>query len=96
MVIVALDHVEQCYSAQDGEVIFNVLARAFAQDHEVTLSFKGVSDVPSSFVNAALVPILQDRGEQWVREHLRITAATKQVADMIKRCFAVARPASVA
>lgn len=94
MVIVALDHVEQCYSTQDGEVIFGVLMRAFSQDSEVTLSFRGVSDVPSSFVNAALVPILQDRGEQWMRAHLRITAATKQVADMIKRCFSVANPAA--
>lgn len=93
MVIVALDHVDHCFNAQDGEIILGVLTQALLKHQDVTLSFRGVSDVPSSFINAALVPLVQTHGEDWVRKHLRITAATKQVADMIRRCFAVARPA---
>lgn len=84
--IVVLNHVPHCYTSQDGAVIRALLAREFDRGQPVTLSFSGVSDVPSSFVNAALVPFVQDRGTAWVKANLRIVGATKQVANMIRRC----------
>jgi hypothetical protein len=93
MVIAALDYVARCYDSHDGEVIRALLARAFARGEHVTLSFSGVSDIPSSFVNAALVPFVQSRGSDWVKGHLTITGATKQVAAMVRRCFANAERA---
>jgi len=95
MVIVALDYVPHCYSAQDGAVVHRALAAAFARGDYVTLSFKGVSDVPSSFVNAALVPFVHERGTDWVKKNLRIVSATSQVAAMIRRCFIEAQRASM-
>jgi hypothetical protein len=95
MVIVALDYVPHCYSAQDGAVVHRALEAAFARGDCVTLSLKGVSDVPSSFVNAALVPFVRERGADWVKENLRIVSATGQVAGMIRRCFVEAQRASI-
>ncbi len=60
MVIFALDHVPQCFSTQDGMVINGILRERITQDGSVVLSLKGVSDIPSSFVNAALVGLLDD------------------------------------
>lgn len=87
MVIFALDHVPHCYSAQDGNVIHSLLGHAFIRGQHVTISFAGVSDMPSSFVNAALVPFVQRHGSDWLKARLKITGATRQVADMIRRCF---------
>lgn len=88
MVVRALDHVAQCYGASDGAVIARVLRQAFLRGHHVTLSFAGVSDVPSSFVNAALVSLLDDHSLEWLKSHLSVVDATKQTADMIRRCLA--------
>lgn len=87
MVITALDHVPHCYSAQDGVVIARILRRRLSADGQATLSFAGVSDVPSSFVNSALVSLLDTYSFDWIKRHLTIVDATRQTADMIRRCF---------
>jgi hypothetical protein len=87
MAIVALDLVEQCYSAEDGLVIQVALREAFSEHGSAVLSFSGVSDVPSSFINAALVPFVLEEGLDWLKKRLSIIGARKQVAEMIFRCF---------
>ncbi|KQX19053.1 MULTISPECIES: STAS-like domain-containing protein [unclassified Sphingomonas] len=87
MVVRALDHVRQCYSSADGAVINHVLRDAFAQDSKVTLSFDGVVDIPSSFVNAALVPLLDEVSFDWLKSHLAVVDANRQIADMVRRCL---------
>ncbi len=88
MVISVLDHVPRCYTHQDGAVIQDLLRPAFVRGQHVTLSFRGVTDVPSSFINASLVPFVEDHGADWVKAHLTVVGVTKQIADMIRRCFA--------
>lgn len=87
MVIAVLDHVPHCYTPDDGAVIHALLRPMFARGQRVVLSFSGVSDVPSSFVNAAFIPFVQAYGASWVKAHLTLTGVNKQVADMIRRCF---------
>jgi hypothetical protein len=96
MVIVVLDRVKRCYTAQDGAVIDRALRDALAVEQQVTLSFQGVSDVPSSFVNAAIVPLVEEHGEEWVKARLTITHATKQVAHMLRRCVSNAKKKALA
>jgi len=88
MVVRALDHVTRCYSTADGGVIARELRNAFSRSDRVTLSFAGVSDVPSSFVNSSLVVLLQDYSPFDLKRRLSITDATPQIADMIRRCIA--------
>ncbi len=87
MVITALDHVPQCFSAKDGEVIAKVLRSQLSLDGSATLSFAGVSEVPSSFVNAALVSLLDTYDFEWIKGHLAIVDASRQTADIVRRCF---------
>jgi hypothetical protein len=87
MVITALDHVPQCFSAKDGTVIADILREQLSHDGAVTLSLAGVSEVPSSFVNAALVSLLDTYDFAWIKSHLTVTDATRQSADMVRRCF---------
>jgi hypothetical protein len=88
MVILALDHVSQCFSTKDGMVINDVLRKQIAEYGSVTLSLKGVSDIPSSFVNAALVSLLDDHDFEWIKKNVAVIQATRQATDMIRRCFA--------
>ncbi len=96
MVIVTLNHVPQCFSAQDGKVIYDLIRPHFARGKRVTISFSGVTDMPSSFVNSALVPFIKMYGADWVRAHLAIKDVTPLIAGMIKRCFANAERALLA
>jgi hypothetical protein len=65
-----------------------VLRSAFARGEHVTFSFADVVDVPSSFVNAAFVSLLDTYSVDWLRQHLTIVDATKQIADIFRRCLA--------
>lgn len=87
MVVKALDHVRQCYSRDDGAVIAQVLRAAFARGDHVTFSFADVTDVPSSFVNAAFVSLLDTYTVDWLRRHLTVVDATHQIADIFRRCL---------
>ena len=88
MVIRALDHVKQCNTAEDGKIINDILRPMLRKRKHVTLSFDGVSDVPSSFVNASIVTLLEEFDDDFVKSHLRLIDATKQIADMVRRCLA--------
>lgn len=87
MVIRVLDHVKQCYSAADGSVIAGMLADVLARGERAVLSFNGITDVTSSFVNAAIVSFLQTYPADWLKQHVAIQSVTPQTADLIRRCL---------
>jgi hypothetical protein len=88
MVIRALDHVARCYTAADGAVINSLLSSQLDKGRLVKLSFDGVSDVPSSFVNTAIVALLGRYDEEFIKSHLTLIDATRQIGDMVRRCVA--------
>ena len=87
MVIRALDVVQQCNTSADGEAIYARLVPLLRSSEDVSLSFAGVRDVPSSFVNAAIVSLLRDFDPDFLRTHLTLTDANSQIADMVRRCM---------
>ncbi|WP_010162586.1 STAS-like domain-containing protein [Sphingomonas sp. PAMC 26617] len=86
MVIAALDHVPQCYTSADGLVIAGTIRRCLRQGG-ATLSFFGVDDVPSSFVNSAIVSLLDEFSSDEIRKRLSIVDSNRQINDMIRRCM---------
>jgi hypothetical protein len=87
MVITALDHVPHCYSTADGLEIARLLRRQLSAGKPVILSLAGVSDIPSSFVNAAFVSLLNNFDADWLRANLSIVDASHQAAEMVRRCL---------
>jgi hypothetical protein len=87
MVIIALDHVPHCYTTKDGDALLRVLRSALSRADRIIVSFVGVGDVPSSFVNAALVPLLDQLSFDEIKRRLVIRDANPQIGDMVKRCF---------
>lgn len=88
MVIRVLDHVQQCYTQEDGDKIFRVIHRSLKRGDSVVLSFDGVEYVPSSFVNASLISLLDEMPFEKIRAHLSFVETTKQINEMIKSRFA--------
>lgn len=88
MVIRLLDYVEHCSSYAEGEVIFNLLAPVIKSGEDVTLSFEGVSAVPSAFINGALVRLVEETPVPTIRAHLKIVDSTRQINDLIRSRFA--------
>jgi hypothetical protein len=89
MVIAALDHVPQCYTSADGLVIAGLLRRCIRAGG-TTLSFAGVDDVPSSFVNSAIVSLRDEFSDAEIRQRLAIVDSNRQINDMIRRCMSSA------
>lgn len=86
MVIAALDHVPQCYTSADGLVIAGVLRRCL-REGGTKLSFAGVDDVPSSFVNSAIVSLLDEFSAEVLRQRLSIVDSNRQINEMVRRCM---------
>ncbi|MFD1206614.1 STAS-like domain-containing protein [Sporosarcina contaminans] len=87
MVINVLDHVERCYSNEDGKVILDVLKRALKSGETVVLSFKGVNSLTSSFTNTALIELMNTFGFEYIKNHLRFINTNKHINEMIRQRF---------
>lgn len=84
MVIDVLAHVPHCYTYADGEKIAALIVDALRRGDDAVVSFRGVSAVPSSFVNAAFVGLLDEFSVDTVRGRLRVVDSTKQINSLIK------------
>ncbi|MEB9549522.1 STAS-like domain-containing protein [Bacillus cereus] len=82
-----LNHVEGCYSNDDGYVILNLIKKAFKDNKQVTVSFEGVNSVTSSFVNSAFIELLNWYDFNFIRSNLHFTNSTKQINSTIKHRF---------
>lgn len=82
-----LDHVKTCSTYSDGEVIYSLIAPKIINGEDVTLSFAGVSAVPSAFINAAIVRLVESTSLDKVRQHLKIQDSTRQINELIRSRF---------
>lgn len=88
MVIRILDHVRTASSYDDGNVIFDLIVNDIREGRPVHVSFEGVTSVPSAFVNAAFVRLLESMPFSHVQKSLRIEKSTKQINDLVRTRFA--------
>lgn len=87
MVIRILDHVETASTYEDGEAIYRLIREPIAAGRAVTVSFDGVLAVPSAFVNAAFVRLVESVPIDRVRACLRITDSTRSINDLVRSRF---------
>ena len=84
MVVRVLDHVRTASSYEDGAVIFRLLVDAMRANRNTTISFQGITAVPSAFINAAIVRLLEEFPYDTVRAQLRVSDSTRQINELIK------------
>lgn len=87
MVIRILDVVSECNTAEDGTAVYEHVRIPLAAGDEVFVSFDGITEVPSSFVNAAIVRLFEDFPLEFLRQNLRLVDANVPVANMVVRCM---------
>lgn len=87
MVIKILDYVRQCYTQADGEVIAGAIAACLRRGEKVVISFAGVYGVPSSFINAAFISLLDEFTFADIRAKVTFIHSTKQINELIKKRF---------
>lgn len=93
MVIRVLDFVRQCYSDDDGIVIYDKIKNVL-DDDVVTISFEGVDIVTTSFVNNALLPLTKIMDFDTIKKRIKIVNTNKAINEVIKKRFLfVTRPA---
>lgn len=92
MVVTILEHVRQPSTYEDGEIIFKLIEPRIRAGSPVTLSFAGISAVPTSFVNSAIVRLVESVPVESVRARLRITNSTKQINDLVRSRLAFVDP----
>lgn len=83
-----IDHVQQASTYEDGQVIFNLIAGDVRSGKPVEVSFEGLRAVPSAFINAALVQLVETVPLAQIFRSLKITNSTKFINEMIHRRFA--------
>jgi hypothetical protein len=82
-----LDHVEKCYSNDDGRRIFNIINSALANNERVTISLTGITSLNSSFVNSAFIELLKDYDFSYIQKNLKFINSTQQINNIIKNRF---------
>ncbi len=95
MVIRVLDFVKECATYADGEVIFKLIAPSIKNGEDVVLSFDGVDAVPSAFINASIVRLVEVVDLDQIRLHLKVANSTKQINELIKSRIAFVESQSI-
>jgi len=85
--IQVVDIVEQCSSYESGVTLHHVLSGKLRTGERIDLSFKGVSTVSTSFVNAALIELLEEFDFETIKSMLRFIDTNRIINDTIKRRF---------
>lgn len=97
MVIRIVDHVQTQSTYEDGAVIYRMIADELRSGRSVTLSFAGIKSIPSAFVNAALVKLVEEFDFDFIRSRLHIVESTRQINRLIKdRFYFATNPRQVA
>jgi len=82
-----LDHVERPSDYNDGQVIFDLIKNEILEGRPVSVSFDGITAVPSAFINAAFIQLLEVASIDRIRETLKIVDSTRFINDLIRRRF---------
>jgi hypothetical protein len=82
-----LDHLKSASTYEDGGKIYQLLKEKIAAGETVSLSFKDISSVPSAFLNAAVIQLLEDFSFVVIKKQLRFINTTKHINQLIKSRF---------
>lgn len=74
-----------CVASEDGEKVHGAVASALRAGHRVVLSFRGVSDLTSAFLNAAVGQLYSEFPEEDIRGNLSVADASQDDLHILKR-----------
>lgn len=86
--IIVNEHLESCYSNEDGEKIYNLIYKELKDGRKITISFEGVNSVTSSFVNTSFIELLNDFTFEYIKNSIEFKKTSKPLRDIITKRFA--------
>ena len=81
------DHVNQCYSNADGDIIQAILRGFFSRNEKVVVSFEGIDSASTSFINSAFIELLQDYDFNFIKQNLIFVDSIRTINELIKKRF---------
>jgi STAS-like domain of unknown function (DUF4325) len=88
MVIRIANIVPEPSTYEDGEKVYALVLPALQRGEDVVLSFSGIGSVPSSFINAAVIRLIENVPFAVIKKHLKFIDTTKNINELIKSRFA--------
>ena len=82
-----IEHMGNYFSNADGEILQKEIRQHFEKGVCVTISFKGISGLNSSFINSAFIDLLDTYSFDYITSHLFFTDTTKQINKLILERF---------
>ena len=77
--------------AEDGQKVFTLIVKAFADNKKVILSFQNIEMLTTAFLNTAVGQLYKDYSESFIKENLTVSdisasgkVALKRVVDTAK------------
>jgi len=77
----------RCYNQEDGAKLFKEITLRLRKNESVMISFEGIETVPSSFVNASLIALLDEYTFNEIKHLVKFTKTTRQINEMIRSRF---------
>lgn len=74
-----------CVSSDDGHVVYGRISRNLAKGRDVIVSFEGVEDVTTAFLNAAFGKLYGAYADELIRKHLIVEHAQPHHLTLLKR-----------
>ncbi len=80
-----------CVSAEDGLKVYNVILKALCENKNVEISFRGVEDLTSLFLNVAIGQLYDEFKDDKLKNRLSVVDVNPQDLDTLKRSVARAK-----
>ena len=80
-----------CVEAEDGQKVFDLITKAFSEDHKVVLSFQNVEMLTTAFLNTAIGQLYKDYSEEFIRENLSVIDISESGKVSLKRVVITAK-----
>lgn len=77
--------------AEDGQKVFELIHKAFAEKKKVTLSFQNIQMLTTAFLNTAVGQLYKDFQEDFIRENLKVTEISESGKVALKRVVDTAK-----
>lgn len=74
-----------CVSSSDGERVHEIVLARLHANAPVVLSFVGVEDLTTAFLNTAIGQIYGEMDEDVIRQNLSVSGANNDQLDLLKR-----------
>ena len=86
--VIAVKHlVGVAQTPEQGQILFDTMQSELQKNDIVTLSFRGISVVTSSFINSSMLRIVQEIGRDSFVRRVKIQNVSPQVRDILTKSY---------